>query len=90
MAEPLLRATEAELRRDRTSVKWVAFPPDVLPVWVAEMDVDPCPAVVRAVTAAMRRGDTGYGWGPRYTASVVSRPAPGNRPTSGPPPAPPG
>ena len=31
MAGPLLRAPEAELRRDRTSVKWVAFDPDVLP-----------------------------------------------------------
>ena len=71
MAEPLLRATEPELRRDRTSVKWLAFPADVLPVWVAEMDVDPCPAVVRAVTSAVQRGDTGYGWGPRYAASVV-------------------
>ena len=71
MPVPLLRALEAELRRDRTSVKWVAYPPDVLPLWVAEMDVDPCPAVVDAVSAAMRRGDTGYGWGPRYAAAVA-------------------
>ena len=71
MAVPLLRAPEAELRRDRTSVKWVAYPPAVLPLWVAEMDVDPCPAVVEAVSGAMRRGDTGYGWGPRYAAAVA-------------------
>lgn len=71
MTAPLLRASEAELRRDRTSVKWVAYPPDVLPLWVAEMDVDPCPAVVGAVTSAVRRGDTGYGWGPRYAAAVA-------------------
>ena len=70
MAAPLLRAGADELRRDRTSVKWVAYPDDVLPLWVAEMDVDPCPAVVEAVTAAVRRGDTGYGWGPRYAAAV--------------------
>ena len=70
MAAPLLRAGEAELRRDRTSVKWLAYPDDVLPVWVAEMDVDPCPAVVRAVTAAVQRGDTGYGWAPRYAAAL--------------------
>ena len=70
MADPLLGASEAELRRDRTSVKWVAFPPDVLPLWVAEMDVRACPAVVDAVCAAVRRGDTGYGWGPRYAAAV--------------------
>lgn len=72
MSTPLLGATEAELRRDRTSVKWLAYPPDVLPLWVAEMDAAPCPPVVEAVTAAMRRGDTGYGWAPRY-ADEVSR-----------------
>jgi cystathionine beta-lyase len=71
MPVPLLRAPEAELRRDRTSVKWVAYPPEVLPLWVAEMDVDPCPAVVEAVSDAVRRGDTGYGWGPRYAAAVA-------------------
>lgn len=56
----VLRASLAELRRDRTSIKWVAYPPDVVPAWVAEMDCDPCPAVVDAVGAALRRGDTGY------------------------------
>ena len=71
MSTPLLGATEAELRRDRTSVKWVAYPPDVLPLWVAEMDAAPCPAVTRAVSEAMHRGDTGYGWGPRYAAAVA-------------------
>jgi cystathionine beta-lyase len=35
------------------------------------MDVEPCPAVVEAVTAAVRRGDTGYGWGPRYADAVA-------------------
>ncbi|HYN66720.1 MAG TPA: aminotransferase class I/II-fold pyridoxal phosphate-dependent enzyme [Ornithinibacter sp.] len=72
MSTPLLGATEAELRRDRTSVKWVAYPPDVLPLWVAEMDASPCPAVAEAVSAAVRRGDTGYGWGPRYAAAVAA------------------
>ncbi|MEO5609266.1 MAG: aminotransferase class I/II-fold pyridoxal phosphate-dependent enzyme [Ornithinibacter sp.] len=71
MATSLLGARETELRAHRTSVKWVAYPPDVLPVWVAEMDASPCPAVVEAVSAAVRRGDTGYGWQPRYAASVV-------------------
>lgn len=49
-----------ELRRTRTSLKWRAFPEDVLPAWVAEMDARPCPEVVDAVTAALARGDTGY------------------------------
>lgn len=49
-----------ELRRTRTSLKWRAFPDDVLPAWVAEMDARPCPPVVEAVTTALARGDTGY------------------------------
>lgn len=50
---------EADLRR-RTSVKWQHFGPDVIPVWVAEMDVLLAPEVVEALTDAVRRGDTGY------------------------------
>jgi cystathionine beta-lyase len=57
--EPILGTTLDELRR-RTSVKWRAYDPDVLPLWVAEMDVRPCPSVVDAVTTAMHAGDTGY------------------------------
>jgi len=49
-----------ELRRSRTSVKWSAHPPDVVPAWVAEMDCAPCSEVVEEVTEALRRGDTGY------------------------------
>ncbi|MEO7070517.1 MAG: aminotransferase class I/II-fold pyridoxal phosphate-dependent enzyme [Nostocoides sp.] len=60
--EPILGASLDDLRATRTSVKWRAFDPDVLPVWVAEMDSRPCPAVVDAVTAAIGRGDTGYTW----------------------------
>jgi cystathionine beta-lyase len=68
---PLLGASEAELRHDHTSVKWVAYPPEVLPLWVAEMDAAPCPPIVEAVSAAMARGDTGYGWAPRYSGAVA-------------------
>ncbi len=52
-------------------MKWVAYPPDVLPLWVAEMDAAPCEAVVESVCAALARGDTGYGWAPDYAAAVV-------------------
>ncbi|WP_251151994.1 aminotransferase class I/II-fold pyridoxal phosphate-dependent enzyme [Cellulosimicrobium sp. Marseille-Q4280] len=62
---PLDVPTLDELRR-RTSVKWRAFDPDVLPLFVAEMDVAPCEPVVDAVTAAMRAGDTGYDHGTVY------------------------
>ena len=59
------------LRRDRTSVKWTAYAPDVLPLWVAEMDAAPCPAVVEAVTAAVARGDTGYDFGRAYARAAA-------------------
>ena len=48
-----------ELRR-RTSLKWRTYAPEVLPAFVAEMDVRPPDAVVTAVGAAMAAGDTGY------------------------------
>lgn len=69
---PLLGSIESRLRADRTSVKWVAFADDVLPLWVAEMDAAPCPAVVEAVCAAVRRGDTGYASGRPYAAAAAS------------------
>lgn len=62
---PLRRLSLAELRR-RTSAKWRTYPPDVLPLWVAEMDAMPAGAVTRALTAALALGDTGYPSGPGY------------------------
>lgn len=41
-------------------MKWRTYPPDVLPAFVAEMDVRPLGAVVDAVTRAVALGDTGY------------------------------
>ena len=61
----LFSLTESELRR-RTSLKRQVFEPDVLPLWVAEMDLHQHPAVQDAVVTAMRDGDTGYPWGTRY------------------------
>ncbi len=46
--------------RRRHSMKWRAYPPDVLPAWVAEMDFGTAPAVTAALAAAARRGDFGY------------------------------
>lgn len=48
-----------ELRR-RRSAKWTTFPPDVLPLPVAEMDVRLAPAVTAALRAAVDDSDTGY------------------------------
>lgn len=55
-----------ELLRRRTSVKWRRYPADVLPMWVAEMDVATPPAVREALIAALDLGDTGYPSGRSY------------------------
>ena len=65
---PILGLPLAQLHRDRTSVKWARYGPDVIPMWIAEMDCTPCPAVVDAVRAAVGRGDTGYAMTKQYTA----------------------
>jgi cystathionine beta-lyase len=61
----------AELRR-RTSMKWRTYPEDVLPVWVAEMDVPLAGPVARAVTGAVARGDTGYPAGTAYAEALAA------------------
>lgn len=48
-----------ELRR-RGGLKWSYPPDDVLPAWVAEIDVAPDPVVQAAVAEAVARGLTGY------------------------------
>ena len=60
-----------QLRR-RTSEKWRHYPPDVLPLFVAEMDVPQPEPVVRAVTDAMRLGDTGYPAGTAYAEAMAA------------------
>ncbi|GAA1987227.1 aminotransferase class I/II-fold pyridoxal phosphate-dependent enzyme [Terrabacter lapilli] len=69
---PILGAPLTELRGSRTSVKWGVHPADVIPMWIAEMDSSPCPAVVEAVTSAVARGDTGYALTEAYAAEVAS------------------
>lgn len=68
---PLLDLPLETLRAERTSIKWRLFDADVLPLWIAEMDVRPCPAVVDAVTAATSRGDTGYAGSGAYAAALA-------------------
>ncbi|MDQ1547348.1 MAG: cysteine-S-conjugate beta-lyase [Actinomycetota bacterium] len=53
-AEPL-----ASLRA-RTSEKWVRYPADVLPLFVAEMDYPLAPVVAEAIAERIRLSDTGY------------------------------
>ena len=69
MDNPLVGPGLAALR-ERRSVKWRLYGPDVLPLWVAEMDVVPAEPVQRAVVDAMRSGDTGYPWAEDYATAL--------------------
>lgn len=71
MKNPLSQLSLEQLRR-RTSVKWQQFPPDVLPLWVAEMDVCLAEPVVAALTQAIADGDTGYPSGAVYAEALAS------------------
>ena len=53
-ADPL-----SDLRR-RTSSKWTGYPPDVLPLFVAEMDYPLAPPITAALHDLVDRSDTGY------------------------------
>ncbi|MFC6239370.1 hypothetical protein [Longivirga aurantiaca] len=59
MVEPFEVLTLEQLRA-RRSIKWTQHAPDVLPLWIAEMDA-PLPAsVVAALSADLAAGDAGY------------------------------
>jgi cysteine-S-conjugate beta-lyase len=57
----MLGSCSLETLRQRTSMKWRTYPPDVLPAFVAEMDFDLAAPIVEAVRAALAIGDCGYG-----------------------------
>jgi len=67
---PLEQLSLSELR-ERTSMKWRAHPADVLPLWVAEMDVPLAGPVVQRLATAIAAGDTGYPSGHDYADAVA-------------------
>jgi cystathionine beta-lyase len=67
---PLEELTLEQLRL-RTSMKWRAHPADVLPLWVAEMDVNLPPTVADALRRAIDIGDTGYPSGTGFAEAVA-------------------
>lgn len=71
MTDDPLELSLDRLRR-RTSIKWRRFGPDVLPLWVAEMDVDLAPEVTEALRTAVDEGDTGYASGAGYVDALAS------------------
>lgn len=66
---PLEELTLQQLRA-RTSMKWRAHPADVVPLWVAEMDVQLAPTIADALRAAIDIGDTGYPAGHAFAEAV--------------------
>ncbi|MGV9245503.1 MalY/PatB family protein [Streptomyces sp. NPDC003710] len=68
--DPLVRLSLEQLRK-RTSMKWRTYPEDVLPLWVAEMDVPLAPAIVEALHTAIGLGDTGYPYGSAYAEAFA-------------------
>lgn len=55
----------AELRR-RNTIKWARFEPDVLPMFVAEMDCHIAPPIAERLQRAIADSDTGYPEKPLY------------------------
>jgi cystathionine beta-lyase len=63
---PALELPIEQLRR-RATAKWSRYGPDVLPLWVAEMDLATAEPIVAAVADCVRREELGY---PRGDAGV--------------------
>src|SRR5574341_1027530 len=61
----------AELRL-RTSAKWRRYPPDVLPLPVAEMDFPIAEPIAETLLAAVRRSDLGYADGNSGIADALA------------------
>lgn len=59
MAE-VFDALTAEQLRARGTIKWNHFDPDVLPLWIAEMDFPTAPAVLDGVRACVAAEEFGY------------------------------
>ena len=66
-----LQQLSLEQLRERTSMKWRTYPDDVLPLWVAEMDVPVAAPVAHALHSALERGDTGYPAGTAYAEAFA-------------------
>ncbi len=61
------------LRGVRTSIKWTRYAPDVLPLFVAEMDHDVAPAIRQALVERVQQSDLGYLDGPGPLAPAFAQ-----------------
>ena len=71
MTDPLHVLALDELRQ-RSSAKWRTYPPDVLPLWVAEMDVPLAEPIAEVLRRAIAIGDTGYASGVEEYADALA------------------
>ena len=55
-----VKAEPLSVLRGRTSEKWVEYPPDVLPLFVAEMDYPLAPVIKDVLIDRVSASDTGY------------------------------
>ncbi|MFN8212926.1 MAG: MalY/PatB family protein [Candidatus Nanopelagicales bacterium] len=69
MQNPLEQLSIEQLRQ-RTSAKWHYYPADVLPMWVAEMDVPLAEPIAQGLRHAVEIGDTGYAAGHAYAHAL--------------------
>jgi cystathionine beta-lyase len=53
------------------SIKWHHYDPDVLPLWVADMDFASPEPVIRALGQRVQHGVFGYGWEPAELRPVI-------------------
>jgi cysteine-S-conjugate beta-lyase len=67
--DPFEQLTLTQLRQ-RRSAKWRVYPEDVLPLWIAEMDVPLAEPVAGALNHAVDIGDTGYAAGDEYACAL--------------------
>ena len=59
-------------RRHPGVVKWTHYSPDVLPMWVADMDFPAPPPILKAFQRFVEHGDMGYQLPPRELYEVVA------------------
>jgi len=58
--------------RNRTSIKWRAYPDDVLPLFIAELDFPLAEPVARALHDAVQRSDTGYAFASEHLGEAFA------------------
>ena len=71
MSEHAFDRNELAALRRRTSLKWSEYGPDVIPLWVAEMDFPLAEPIRRALHELIDRGDTGYPVGPPHAEAFA-------------------